>query len=142
MQILVYPMAFYLFYVVALVLINFKVRKKAVLSNQADFRYYKSYSDKSKVPRHLLIWERHVDHQFQVPVVFLVTGVAQMQVLEESSVTVSLTLAWLFVISRLIHSFIHLGSNKIFFRASAYAFGGFILITMWLQMLIHISQRP
>jgi len=140
MQALIYPMSFYFFYVIILVLANFTVRRKAILNKEADFRYYKSYSDKSAIPKKLLVWERHVDHQFQVPVVFLVTGVAQMQVLPQQSTTLSLALAWIFVISRLFHSFVHLGSNKILIRASAYALGGLSLLAMWLQMLIHVSE--
>lgn len=134
-------MGFYVFYVVFLVLANFKVRRTAILKKEADFRYYKSYSDKSKVPRKLLIWERHVDHQFQLPVVFLITGVAQMQVLSNTSLVLSLTLAWAFVVSRLVHSFVHLGSNKILLRATAYALGGLMILAMWAQMLIHIATE-
>ena len=68
-------------------------------------------------------------NQFEVPVLFyallpllLVTGLAD---------AVSVSLAWVFVASRLVHSYIHLGSNIVIRRFRVFVFGFAIVVVMW-----------
>lgn len=66
---------------------------------------------------------------FELPVLFYlimalyaVTGLAQM---------FDVALAWLFVASRFVHSFIHTTSNNVRLRFQAYLAGLLILLVMW-----------
>jgi hypothetical protein len=48
-------------------------------------------------------------------------------------------LAWLFVITRVIHAAIHVGPNKVRWRTPAYALGFLILAIMWLELALHVA---
>lgn len=85
--------------------------------------------DGSKWPEDVKKIASNYQNQFEVPVLFyallpllLVTGLAD---------TVSVVLAWVFVASRIVHSFIHLGSNIVINRFRAFAFGFFVVVAMW-----------
>jgi hypothetical protein len=44
-------------------------------------------------------------------------------------------LAWLLVLSRIVHAAIHVTSNHVIRRFSAYVFGYGVLIALWLDLL-------
>jgi hypothetical protein len=76
------------------------------------------------------------DNQFQLPVLFyaltalvLVTGTAG---------TVFVVLAWIFVLSRLVHAAIHIGSNVVMLRFRAYLVGVVVLVAMWTLFAVEI----
>lgn len=66
-----------------------------------------------------------LNNQFQLPVMFYAL-VAILLILGHAT-HVHVWLAWAFVISRLVHAFIHIGSNNVNFRFGAYLLGVFIL---------------
>jgi hypothetical protein len=47
-------------------------------------------------------------------------------------------LAWLFVLSRLVHAYIHTGTNYVRHRFNAFATGVFILMAMWIIFAVRI----
>jgi hypothetical protein len=76
---------------------------------------------------------RHFDNQFQLPVVYLICCLAHLAVGQVNSTT--LILAWAFILTRVIHSYIHLGKNHILQRASAYTLGWIVNLLLWAQLL-------
>lgn len=74
--------------------------------------------------------------QLELPVVFF-TLIAFIMITKAES-TLLLGLAWLFVIARIVHAYIHTTSNDINKRFPAYAFGATVLITMWIVFAAHI----
>lgn len=129
------PMAAYVFYLFFMFLFVFIVRFRVVKAGNRDIgRYFKTYADKSKVPERFLVMERHVDNQFQVPMIFFVTGILAIALQRQTTPIVSL--AWLFVISRFVHTYIHLGTNKLLKRAGIFAVGWFCLVAIWVFLLV------
>ena len=51
-----------------------------------------------------------------------------------------LVLAWLFVLTRLVHAAIHIGPNKLRWRTLAFALGFLIITIMWIKLAIHVSS--
>jgi len=47
-------------------------------------------------------------------------------------------MAWLFVVSRLVHAYIHLTSNHLGNRFAAFATGVLILLVMWVIFAVRI----
>ena len=47
-------------------------------------------------------------------------------------------MAWLFVLTRLLHAYIHTGSNFVRHRFNAFALGVFILLAMWIIFAVRI----
>lgn len=68
--------------------------------------------------------------QFQLPVLFYVLTV--LVIVTRHADFVFVVMAWLFVASRLVHAYIHTGSNYVPHRFNAFAIGSLILLAMWL----------
>ena len=130
---LMIPMAVYVLYLFVGFLFVFTLRFRAIKNGAPFGRYFKNYSDKSTVPDRFLVLERHVDNQFQVPMLFFITCVLAITLQKET--TGILTLAWVFVFSRFVHSYIHLGKNKLLKRAGVYGIGWISLVFIWIGLL-------
>jgi hypothetical protein len=74
--------------------------------------------------------------QFQLPVLFYVLTLLAI-VLHQADV-LFVVLAWLFVLSRLLHAYIHTGTNYVRHRFNAFATGVFILMAMWAIFAVRI----
>ncbi len=74
--------------------------------------------------------------QFQLPVLFYVLTLLAI-VLHQADV-LFVVLAWLFVLSRLVHAYIHIGTNYVRHRFNAFAAGVFILMAMWAIFAVRI----
>jgi hypothetical protein len=68
--------------------------------------------------------------QLELPVVFF-TLIAFVMITHSAS-TLMLVLAWVFVLARIVHAYIHTTSNDIKKRFPAYVFGGAVLLVMWI----------
>lgn len=130
----VYPMAAMIFYVFMLGIINFLARSKAIRAKKLSLGYFKTHDTKVyETPEHIVRFGRHFDNQFQVPVLFMLTLLAAgLYTPTEKTI---LGLAWAFLITRGIHSWIHLGSNNVLIRAKAYFAGWILLLIMWVVIL-------
>lgn len=125
------PIAFYVFYIVLLGIYNFIVRYSATKNRQLKLSYFRTYS--GDAPDAVIVAGRHFDNQFQVPLLFFITCLAT-QVFNAVDTT-ALILAWAFIGTRLIHTFVHLTSNNVLRRALSF-FAGFIcIIGMWIHIL-------
>ena len=75
-------------------------------------------------------------NQFQAPVLFYV--VVAFALITKGADTLMLVLAWLFVLTRIVHAAIHIGPNKVRWRSPAFALGFLILMLMWVKLFIHV----
>ena len=74
--------------------------------------------------------------QFELPVLFY--AVVAFALILKGADTVMIVLAWLFVLTRLLHAAIHIGPNKVRWRFPAFAVGVLIVAIMWLKLLAHV----
>ncbi len=70
----------------------------------------------------------NIRNQFEVPVLFYVLTIVLWQ-LNETGVVAQL-LAWLFVLSRFLHAWIHTGSNYVPARRRVFMFGCVVVLAM------------
>jgi hypothetical protein len=71
------------------------------------------------------------DNQFQLPVLFYVgAGLA----LYFGPIFLEIVLAWLFVVSRYAHAFVHVTDNHVIRRFAAYFVGLLLLCVFWLDL--------
>ena len=49
-------------------------------------------------------------------------------------------LAWLFVLTRIVHAAIHIGPNKVRWRSPAFALGFLIVAVMWIKLFLHVAD--
>jgi len=76
------------------------------------------------------------DNQFQLPVLFYVLTI--LALVTQKAGALFVLLAWAFVISRLVHAYIHTSSNAMQQRFYAYVAGTVVLSLMWIAFAIQI----
>jgi hypothetical protein len=76
-------------------------------------------------------------NQFELPVLFY--AVVAFALLTRGADLPMIVLAWLFVLTRLVHAAIHVGPNKVRWRTPAFALGFLILSIMWVRLLLHVA---
>jgi hypothetical protein len=75
-------------------------------------------------------------NQFEMPVLFYT--VVAFALITKGADTVMIVLAWLFVITRLVHAAIHIGPNDVRLRTPAFALGVLVLGIMWIKLALHV----
>jgi len=67
--------------------------------------------------------------QFQLPVLFYVLTI--LAIATRHADLLFVVMAWLFVVTRLIHAYVHTGTNYVPHRFNAFAAGAIVLLVMW-----------
>jgi len=75
-------------------------------------------------------------NQFELPVLFFV--VAAFAMITSKVTLLIVILAWVFVVARLIHAYIHSNSNYVPNRFYAFALSAFALVAMWIVFALEI----
>ena len=83
---------------------------------------------------------RHVQNHFEVPPLFHI-GVI-LTFVSDSVTATSVVLAWLFVATRCVHSYIHLGSNNVSLRFATFGVSIAFLAGLWLSLLYSLTVSP
>ncbi len=79
----------------------------------------------------------NLKNQFEMPVLFFAAiGFALALKLADPVLT---ALAWVFVLTRVIQTAIHIGPNKVLPRALAYIAGVAALVAMWIDLAVHVA---
>ena len=134
---ILYP-CFVMFLLVAFVLGRLAyMRLTAVRNKEMNIRFYRTYSE-GQEPEDIRAVTRHFINLFEMPVLFYV-GVILIYITHQVSY-VLVGLAWAYVAIRLVHSAIHLGSNDVNLRFSAYFASGFVLLVMWATLLVQLVR--
>jgi len=112
-------------------------RFRAIKNGQVKISFYRAY-DTGSQPRHLHILGRHVQNHFEVPPLFYAGVLFTIHTNAVSGITVSL--AWMFVFLRCVHSYIHLRNNNVSLRF--YTFGTSLLVLggLWSAALLTALQ--
>lgn len=76
------------------------------------------------------------DNQFQLPVLFYVLTILAM--ITRHADFVFVVMAWIFVLTRIAHAYIHTTSNVVLRRGAIYGIGAFVLAIMWIIFMVRI----
>jgi hypothetical protein len=79
---------------------------------------------------------RNLINLFEVPVLFYT--LVMILIWTQKTDSLSLALCWIFVACRYIHSFVHLGSNKVRIRFLSYFIGVLFLYSAWTRLAIQL----
>lgn len=80
---------------------------------------------------------RSLINQFELPVLFYACCIVLFVL---AAVTkVALALAWIFVISRIAHAFVHVTSNRLRFRRPMFIIGFFAVVALWVLVAIRLT---
>lgn len=109
-------------------------RKAAVEAGSvkiSDFR-----ENRNEPPESLFV-RNNLANQYELPVLFFAACLALYATQGSNILTVAL--AWIFVLSRIVHAAIHVTSNRIRHRQPAFTLGFLVLLAMWIWFALHIA---
>jgi hypothetical protein len=75
-------------------------------------------------------------NQFELPVLFYVLTI--LVIITHHADLIFLVLAWVFVLTRLMHAFVHATSNVVARRGGWYGFGAVALLAMWIILMVRV----
>jgi hypothetical protein len=111
-----------------LIFIPFR-RFRAAFAGQVDPGDFR-YGESPRVPGEVSIPNRNYMNLLELPVLFYAICVIDY-IASPTVSALTLTLAWIYVGLRAIHSLIHLTYNNVMHRLAAFALSNFVLLAMW-----------
>jgi hypothetical protein len=78
-------------------------------------------------------------NQFELPVLFYVLTI--LALISKHADVLFVALSWVFVLTRLVHAFIHCTSNDLRARGRSFGIGMVVLAIMWLIFIVEIMLR-
>jgi hypothetical protein len=113
-------------------LIMGKRRFAAAKNKQLDLSDFKTMQ-LDKAGDTIRVADRNFSNQFEIPVLFYAGCLLALQL--NSTSTLVAILACLFVITRIVHSVIHLGENNVRARFKVFLLGCVCVFSIWLAMV-------
>jgi hypothetical protein len=134
MHSILYPMAAMALLTLVVLVINLIYRINAVRHKNINPRYFKTYQ--GEAPDHVVEASRNFSNLFEMPVLFYTAGVLAIALNVQTPVTVGL--AWAYVVSRAVHSYIHIAHNHVYSRMGVFALSTAILVALWLVLVLAV----
>jgi len=125
---LVYPMAAMVLLTFIVLIAMFRSRVRAVRAGEANAGYYKTYQEGAE-PRETAQLSRHIVNMFESPTLFYAACIAGMVTGQNGALLI--VLAWVYVALRVVHAYIHTGSNSLPPRIKVYFSSWLVLLGMW-----------
>jgi hypothetical protein len=135
---LVYPMAAMVLLTFVVLIRMFRARVRAVKAGDVDAGYYKTYQE-GKEPRAVAQLSRHLVNMFESPTLFYAACIAGMVVGQNATILVAL--AWLYVAMRVLHAYVHTGSNRLLPRIKIYFSSWLVLLGMWGTLVVGVATK-
>lgn len=89
-------------------------------------------------PPESLFVRNNLENQYELPVLFYAACIA-LYVTDGVSL-VPVLLAWAFSLSRIVHAYIHVTSNRIRYRQPVFTLGFLVLGVMWVWFALNIAS--
>lgn len=100
----------------------------------ADFRYGES----ARVPGEVSLANRNYMNLLEAPLLFYVVG--GLMLLTQRVDALALTLAWVYVGLRVLHSLVHLTYNNVVHRLTLFASSNLVLTLLWLRLVLALAH--
>jgi hypothetical protein len=114
-------------------LIMVTVRFRSVINRDVPGQYYRLMSGHD-VPDYVAKPVRQFTNLFETPVLFYVAGTLFI-VLDIQS-TAAVSVAWLYVLLRIIHAVIHLTYNHVVHRLAVFALSACCILVLWVILIL------
>ena len=89
-------------------------------------------------PESVVKVSNNIANQFEIPVLFYALCSVLYNIDAVGMITI--LLAWLFVLSRFAHAYVHIGSNYVPMRLRLFLVGCFVLIAMLIQVVWELAS--
>jgi hypothetical protein len=93
--------------------------------------------ESAEVPDNVKVWNRNLINLLEMPMLFYVVSICfYVTHLLRPGV---LTYAWIYVALRIVHSLVHVTSNRIMARLLLYAASNVVLLSLWVRFFTRIG---
>jgi len=133
---LIYPMFAMVLLTATVLGILFRSRVRAVRAQKVTTKYFRVFQGETE-PEETAKPGRHFANLFEAPTLFYAACLAAMVTRQVGTTIV--VLAWAYVAARLVHAWIHLGSNRLRFRIRAYFASWLVLGAMWIWLVAGVA---
>ncbi|MGV8936403.1 MAG: MAPEG family protein [Allorhizobium sp.] len=125
--------AFLVFGLYTLLIFRRSAMVRAGRIDTSDFRENRS----EREPAESLVVKNCIANQFELPVLFYAASI--LLYLAEADSLVAVVLAWLFVVARYCHAYVHVTSNRLSLRAPLFAASFAALVCLWIWLVIWMA---
>jgi hypothetical protein len=87
-------------------------------------------------PPHVLKVSNAAHNQIELPLLFYVLTI--LAIIARKADLLFVVLAWIFVLSRIAHAYIHVTSNRVAIRGPMFGIGLLVLAVMWIIFIVRI----
>lgn len=133
---MILPMFAMLMLILAIAILAVIVRIKSVTSGVIKISYYRAMQGQD-VPDMVTRSTRCFNNQFEVPILFYI--VSTLHVTMDTANILAITLAWCFVLMRILQTVIHLTYNNIIHRMLCFWAGFLVVLAMWVLLLVEVA---
>ncbi|MCI9866393.1 MAPEG family protein [Rhizobium skierniewicense] len=121
-----WPMIAHALLVFGLYMLLFIRRKKYTFSNKESFKRFRDAGEEADQSR---VVNKNLANQFELPMLF--HAACLLLYITDADNIATIILAWIFIAARYVHSYVHVTSNRLRYRAPAFAISFLALILMW-----------
>ena len=133
---LIYPMFAMVLLTLSVLVRLFRARSQSVADGTMNASYFKTYQGQTE-PESSLKLAHHFANMFETPVLFYVCCLSALAT--DATGLPFLVLAWLYVIIRIAHTYIHTGDNQLMPRIRVYFSSWIVLLTMWMLLAVRVA---
>ena len=126
------PLALMLLLIFSMFAVAFVCRMWSVKFGAVKLSHYETFSGSSE-PKYVTKTTNNLNNLFQLPLVFIAAGVLSISLGYTSEALIFN--AWGFVISRYVHTVVHITFNQVLVRSLLMAIGLYFLIVVWVELL-------
>ncbi|HCS64412.1 MAG TPA: hypothetical protein DIW64_10225 [Cellvibrio sp.] len=134
---MLYPMFAMVILTCAVAIYLFRLRVRAVKAGQVRLSQFRLNT--GEVPDAITQAARNYSNLFEVPVLFYTAGAIAMAL--GIQVPAMIITAWIFVLARIAHSWIHLTGNNVIHRLRAYMLGNICVLVIWGILVASYATR-
>lgn len=131
---IVWPMIVHVLLVMALYALLSLRRRAAVMGGKARVSQFR---ENLVEPEQSLFVKNSIGNQFELPVLFHVGCLALLATGHATLYPV--LIAWAFVLSRYVHAYVHVTSNRIRYRRPLFMIGFLLHFLLWLWLAINLA---
>lgn len=131
---LIYPVLFQVFWTLVVLAIMFRARRAAYRGGEVTIPDVAVSGE--KWPEKAKLAANNFSNQFETPLLFFVLAGIAVHIGATDWIMVGL--AWAFVVTRIVHTLVHTGSNAIGLRVRAFGLGVLMLLFMLVRIVIRL----
>ena len=134
---MLYPLFAMVLLTFAVAIHLFRLRVKAVKSGELRLSHFRLNT--GDMPTAMAQAARNYANLFEVPVLFYTAGAIAIAL--GIQIPAMIITAWIFVLARIAHSWIHLTSNNVIHRMRAYMLGNICVLVIWGILVASYATR-